>query len=89
MTPPTNHLTRFDLTPSEARRAQAAIPPLVDRGDRFEMIRTVAAADIALDSAKGYAAVIVYSFPQLEEMERAWSSGPLKFPYVPGLLAFR
>jgi len=33
--------------------------------------------------------VILYSFPQLEEIERVWSSGELRFPYVPGLLAFR
>jgi len=57
--------------------------------DRFGKLRTVAAADIALDSAKGYAAVILYSFPALEEIERVWSAGELKFPYVPGLLAFR
>ena len=33
--------------------------------------------------------MILYSFPDLVEIERVASSGKLKFPYVPGLLAFR
>ena len=49
----------------------------------------MAAADIALQETRGFAAVIVYSFPDLVEIERAWSLGELRFPYVPGLLAFR
>ncbi|MBI4479048.1 MAG: endonuclease V [Acidobacteria bacterium] len=89
MTRPAEFLSRFDLLPADARLAQSKIPPLVERKDRFEKIRTVAGADIALEGNKGYAAVIVYSFPQLQELERAWSTGELKFPYVPGLLAFR
>ena len=82
-------LSRFDLTPAEARRVQSTIPPLVVRQDRFGEVRNVAGADIALDGSQGYAAVIVYSFPELAELERASSVGELKFPYVPGLLAFR
>jgi deoxyribonuclease V len=82
-------LSRFDLTSAEARAAQLKIPPLVEREDRFKEIRTVAGADIALEERTGYAAVIVYSFPKLEEIERVWAKGELRFPYVPGLLSFR
>lgn len=82
-------LTRFDLTPLEARRVQSKIPALVLRKNRFQTIRTVAGADIALAEAQGFAAVIVYSFPELVELERTYAVGKLKFPYVPGLLAFR
>ena len=49
----------------------------------------MAGADIALRDTTGYAAVILYSFPDLIEVERVWSAGELQFPYVPGLLAFR
>ncbi|MBI3894388.1 MAG: endonuclease V [Acidobacteria bacterium] len=77
------------LTPAEARRWQEQLSPLVVRQDRFGRLRTVAGADIGLSEKTGYAAFILYSFPQLEEIERAWSFGELKFPYVPGLLAFR
>ncbi len=82
-------LHRLDVSPAEARLLQRQIPPLVIRRDQLGRVRTVAGADIALGPDRGYAAVLVYSFPQLEELERAWSSGPLTFPYVPGLLAFR
>lgn len=82
-------LTKLDLTLGEARILQKQITPLVIRRDLLGPIRTVAGADIALREKTGYAAFIVYSFPQLQEVERACSWGELKFPYVPGLLAFR
>jgi len=78
-----------DLTPSEARRVQERIPPAVIRRDRLGRVRTVAGADIALRGDNGYAGVILYSFPELEEIERVSATGKLRFPYVPGLLAFR
>lgn len=31
----------------------------------------------------------MYSFPEMQEIERAWAERELKFPYVPGLLSFR
>jgi deoxyribonuclease V len=31
----------------------------------------------------------MYSFPEMEEIERAYAVVPLRFPYVPGLLSFR
>jgi deoxyribonuclease V len=33
--------------------------------------------------------VVMYRFPEMEELERATSILPLGFPYVPGLLSFR
>ena len=33
--------------------------------------------------------VVMYRFPELEELERAYAILPLEFPYVPGLLSFR
>ena len=33
--------------------------------------------------------VVMYRFPEMEEMERAHAILPLDFPYVPGLLSFR
>ncbi|MBI1749999.1 MAG: endonuclease V [Acidobacteria bacterium] len=59
-------------------------------------VRTVAGTDVAFDfrgggTSKGraIAGVIVYSFPEMREMERAWAARLLEFPYVPGLLSFR
>jgi deoxyribonuclease V len=33
--------------------------------------------------------VVMYCFPEMEEVERAYAILPLEFPYVPGLLSFR
>ncbi|MCL4524648.1 MAG: endonuclease V, partial [Acidobacteria bacterium] len=59
-------------------------------------IRSVAGADVAFDfrgggtsQGRAIAGVIVYSFPELREIERAWAVRALEFPYVPGLLSFR
>jgi len=51
----------------------------------------VAGADCAFDLERGvaYAGVIVYSFPEMAEVERVSAAQPLRFPYVPGLLTFR
>jgi deoxyribonuclease V len=82
---------RWDLTPREAIRAQEALRERVVLEDRFEMIRTVAGADLAFDPATNvaFAGVIVYRFPELQEMERRSARQKLRFPYVPGLLSFR
>src|SRR5579859_2659756 len=33
--------------------------------------------------------VVVFLFPEMVEIERAYAVVPLRFPYVPGLLSFR
>lgn len=49
----------------------------------------------AVDTAYGfggehlYASAVVLSFPQLEEVERAYHFGKVTFPYFPGLFYFR
>ena len=32
---------------------------------------------------------VVYRFPEMEELQRAYAVVPLEFPYIPGLLSFR
>jgi deoxyribonuclease V len=41
------------------------------------------------DANRAIAGVILYSFPDLQEIERASAEIPLTFPYVPGFLSFR
>jgi deoxyribonuclease V len=83
--------TCWDLTPREAMRLQEALRGRVVLEDRFEDIRYVAGADLAFDPETGmaFAGVIVYRFPELEEVERRMTRRKLRFPYVPGLLSFR
>lgn len=79
------------LTPREAAALQEELCRLVVRRDAFGEVNHVAGADVAFDLAGqlAYAAVIVFRFPCLEEVERSWVCRPITFPYVPGLLAFR
>lgn len=83
--------TRWKLTPREAMRVQERLRERVVLEDRFKRIRYVAGADIAFDPQTdvAFAGVVVYRFPELEEVERRMARRKLQFPYVPGLLSFR
>ena len=83
--------TRWDLTPRAARRLQERLRQRVVLEDDFAPLRFVAGADLAFDpqSNIAFAGVIVYRFPQLEEVEHRMARRKLRFPYVPGLLSFR
>jgi deoxyribonuclease V len=92
-------LHRWDVTPAEAREIQMGLRHLVERDDRLPRLRCVAGADVALELAepggwrkghgRAFAGVVVYRFPEMEELERVSAERPLRFPYVPGLLSFR
>jgi len=72
-------------------RLQERLRERVVLEDHFERIRFVAGADIAFDpeTDTAFAGVVVYRFPELEEVERRMARRKLQFPYVPGLLSFR
>lgn len=72
-------------------RLQEQLRERVVLEDRFETLRYVAGADLAFDPKTdlAFAAVIVYRFPELVEVERRFARKRLRFPYVPGLLSFR
>jgi len=82
---------RWDLTPREAARLQERLRERVVLEDDFESIRYVAGADLAFDpeTDQAFAGVIVYRFPEVDEVERRSARRKLRFPYVPGLLSFR
>jgi deoxyribonuclease V len=98
-------LHRWDMTPDEARRIQEELRGRVELQDRLcgqkgkkrlDAVHFVAGADVAFEfrgtgtsQGRALAGVIVYSFPDLREIERACAERPLEFPYVPGLLSFR
>ena len=82
---------RWDLTPKEAMRLQEELRERVEMRDRFGPLRYVAGADMAFDPETNvaFAGVIVYRFPDMQEVERRMARRRLRFPYVPGLLSFR
>ena len=93
------HLHSWEVTPAEAREIQLQLRQRMEREDRIPHVKHVAGADLAFDlrgrgswrtgEGRAIAGVIVYRFPDMQEVERASSIQPLKFPYVPGLLSFR
>ena len=84
-------LHRWKVTPREAAQIQLRLRSRVELRDRFRPIHRVAGADLAYDAARNeaIAGVVVYRFPEMQEIERAWAARPVTFPYVPGLLSFR
>jgi len=96
-------LHRWNVTIAEARAIQIALRERMELHDRFQRLRYVAGADLAFEqsepitwkrglkasSGRAIAGVVLYKFPELEEVERVSAVRPLRFPYVPGLLSFR
>ncbi len=44
---------------------------------------------ILRDANRAIGCVVMYRYPEMEEVERASAVSPLQFPYIPGLLSFR
>ena len=92
-------LHEWNVTPAEAREIQSRLRHLVELDDRLPPLRIVAGADVALELAepggwrkgrgRAFAGIVVYRFPEMEEVERVSAHLPLRFPYVPGFLSFR
>ena len=84
-------LHRWAVTPKEAARIQLRLRSKLELTDRLPVVRRVAGADLAFDrkARRAIAGVVVYSFPEMREIERVWGESRIRFPYVPGLLSFR
>lgn len=81
----------WNVTPREAAKIQLVLRERTELSDRLPVVRRVAGADLAFDLArnKAIAGVVIYRFPEMEEIERIWGESDIRFPYVPGLLSFR
>lgn len=86
-----HRLHSWRVTPREAAQIQLRLRSKMEPKDRLPRIRRVAGADLAFqpEGNGAIAGVVVYSFPEMREIERAWGESPVTFPYVPGLLSFR
>ena len=85
----TNH--PWDLRPHEAAALQTRLSRRVVRQTRmnFEDIETVAGVDTGYRDDHARAAVVVMHLADLEILEETVATLPVRFPYAPGLLAFR
>lgn len=55
----------------------------------LDAVACVAGVDVSIRRGLSQAAIVVMSYPQLEVIEIARAKQKTKFPYIPGLLAFR
>jgi deoxyribonuclease V len=76
-------------TPTEAAALQDRWRERVLRERTFGEPRTVAGVDTGIRGERARGAVVVLSWPELQEVDRAVAEQPVRFPYVPGLLGFR
>jgi deoxyribonuclease V len=78
------------ITPREGIRIQKELRREVSRSWDGRRVRTVAGADVHFPSRERVrAAVVLFSFPNLELLDESVHEGPCPFPYIPGLLSFR
>lgn len=80
----------WNVSVEEAIAIQERLRPLVQRTNSLalDQIRTVAGIDASYGDI-GQAAIVVFSFPDLEIIDQATATRESVFPYVPGLLSFR
>ena len=78
-------------SPREAFRIQKELSLRVVRTPDPKPVSTIAGADIAIcvKKKKLVCGIILFSYPELEEIERVWTVSDEMVPYVPGLLGFR
>lgn len=81
----------WQVTPKEARLIQEQLKDRIIEMPLTATVKIIAGADVAYDKKTNqcYAAVVVFSYPQLELIETATFQRESTFPYVPGLLTFR
>lgn len=90
MEPQKEPLHRWEVSPEEAIAIQRQLRGRADEAQpiTLDQISTVAGIDASYkDLAR--AAIVVFSFPQLERLDEAVAERESTFPYVPGLLSFR
>ena len=94
------NLHKWDVTPAEAIEIQNTLREKIIlslQHSALKDVKYIAGADVAYQkvgqgfshASTGYAAVIVMTFPDLEVVEEKRVKAEIRFPYIPGLLAFR
>lgn len=81
----------WNVSVSEATAIQKELQRRVIHAPLARAPRTIAGADVSSVrfGKVVYACVVVLSYPELIEIERAFSTHDVTFPYVPGYLSFR
>ena len=78
------------IAPSEAIALQKRLRGSVSRRWEGRPVRLIGAADVHFPARdRSRAALVILTFPGLDEVERSVVDSPTAFPYIPGLLSFR
>ncbi len=79
------------VSTQEATQFQKQMRDMVASENGFSEIETIAGVDLAYLKSEGklVCGIIVFSYPELLEKERAYVVRDIDFPYIPGFLAFR
>jgi deoxyribonuclease V len=86
-----NALHEWDLPPQEAISLQRTLALRVELQPIPSHFEVIAAADVGYVASveELVAAMVTFSWPDLQPIERASGVYPITFPYIPGLLSFR
>ena len=81
----------WNLAPGEAVSLQNALASQVDTRTPIDLdrLRWVAGVDVSVKGQVSRAAIVVLTFPGLEQVEAVTARLPTGFPYISGLLSFR
>jgi deoxyribonuclease V len=81
----------WDVTPAQAIELQKKLKTKVKIQPLGRAIQTVGGADISFNRGSNVATAVfvVLNLKTLTQVDRSCYVGPLKFPYIPGLLSFR
>jgi deoxyribonuclease V len=84
-------LHEWNLAPAEAKALQRELAGKIVLEDQFGEVRRVAGVDMAINEGNGMAraAVVLFSYPALEILEKHVYEETLRMEYIPGLLSFR
>lgn len=82
-------LHSWDVSPSTAKQIQIKLRKQTRLVRHEGKITYIAAADASFQNNTARAAVAAFEYPSLELVEVQTAEAKTKFPYVPGLLAFR
>ena len=85
------NLHSWDVSPSEAIQIQKGLTQKILPEKSFDKLSKIAGVDISFSREKNEATsgAIIFSFPSLSIIEKRVITTKVKFPYIPGLLAFR
>lgn len=86
-----DNLATYDVTPGAAAEMQEKLAKLISLEDDFGEITRIAGVDVSITRGwdTGTCGIVVLSYPDMRAVETTEFTGSVRFPYIPGLLAFR